>query len=156
MFHIREYSNRVTAINDGGIQVSETDDSEFKPPEVGLLPGEKVEWTERAGTPFLTLFCGGCLPMSAVFIIPLSYIFLGDGIGLGVALLCLIGTLYYLSSFIGIRRTRYYLTTNRVIEVRGGFIEKQIPLTVFSGRPHTEFLQVKEDHRSGATLFVRI
>lgn len=133
-----------------------TEDKEFKPPDIGLLPDEKVEWTERAGTPFMIIFCGGCLPLSAVFIIPFSYILFGNGIGLGVAFLCLIGILYYVSSFVAIRRTRYYITTKRVIEVRGGFIEKELSRELFSGRPHSEFLQVKEDHRSGATTFVTI
>ncbi|MDF1538092.1 MAG: hypothetical protein P1Q69_04235 [Candidatus Thorarchaeota archaeon] len=91
--------------------------------------------------------------MSSVFLIPLSYVFLGAGIGSGVAFLCFIGILYYVSSFIRIRRTRYYMTTKRIIEVRGGFIENQLRLELFEGRSRSEFLQVKEDHRSGAETY---
>ncbi len=132
------------------------DDSEFNPPEVGLETDETVEWSERAGTPFLILWCGGCLPLSSVFIIPFTFIFIGESIGLGVSFLVLVGILYYLNAFIRIRRTRYFLTTKRILEVRGGFIVNQLRLELFTGRLHTEFLQVKEDHNAGATTFVTI
>jgi len=132
------------------------DDSEFTPPEVGLENDETVVWSEKAGTPFLTIFCGGCLPMSSVLLIPFAFAFLGESIGLGVAFVALMGTLYYLLAFVRIRRTRYYLTTKRVIEVRGGSIENQMRLELFIGRPHSEFLQVKEDHRSGAGTYSTI
>jgi len=42
---------------------------------------------------------------------------------------------YFLIAYINLRRIRYYLTTERIIEGRGARILKEIPLEHFSGKP---------------------
>ncbi|TXT56542.1 MAG: hypothetical protein BAJATHORv1_20131 [Candidatus Thorarchaeota archaeon] len=125
----------------------------FEPPEHGLQSEERVIWHEKAGTPFLTIFCGGCLPLSSVFIIPISAVILGERVGFGIAFLLLAGILYYLVKFITIKRTSYYLTNQRIIEVRGGEIIEEIPRSVFTGKKPNEFLRISEDHEDAYTWY---
>ncbi|MHA1769398.1 MAG: zinc-ribbon domain-containing protein [Candidatus Thorarchaeota archaeon] len=51
--------------------------------------------------------------------------------------------LFFIVSFVNVRRTRYYLTSERVLVVRGGNIRKEIPLSHFAGRPISQFLETK-------------
>ncbi len=44
--------------------------------------------------------------------------------------------------FMNVRRTRYYLTSERVIVTRGEEIHKEIPLAHFVGMPLSQFLEV--------------
>jgi len=48
---------------------------------------------------------------------------------------------YFLIAFINLRRIRYYLTTERIIEGRGARILKEIPLEHFSGKPLGQFFE---------------
>jgi hypothetical protein len=50
-------------------------------------------------------------------------------------------------AFVRERRTRYYLTSERIIETRGGSLIKEIPLDHFSGRPLSQFLEAKVTHQ---------
>ncbi|MHA2350422.1 MAG: hypothetical protein ACXADL_12430 [Candidatus Thorarchaeota archaeon] len=49
-------------------------------------------------------------------------------------------------AFIRERRTRYYLTTERIIEARGGVLIKEIPLEHFAGKPLSQFLESRVTH----------
>ncbi|MBD3405959.1 MAG: hypothetical protein GF411_07520 [Candidatus Lokiarchaeota archaeon] len=125
----------------------------FNPPEYGLKTDEQVIWHEKAGTPFLTMFCGGCLPLASVFVIPISAIVLGERWGIGISILLLAGIIYYLARFINIRRTSYYLTNQRIIEVRGAGIIEAIPRSVFIDKKTNEFLKISEDHEDAGTWY---
>ena len=50
----------------------------FDPPEEGLQPDESITWERKAGIPFLTTFCGGCLTLSSIFLIVFVGAFFGD------------------------------------------------------------------------------
>ncbi|MHA2357035.1 MAG: hypothetical protein ACXADC_17835 [Candidatus Thorarchaeota archaeon] len=50
-------------------------------------------------------------------------------------------------AFIRERRTRYYLTNDRIIEARGGAVIKEVPLEHFAGKPLGEFLEAKVTHQ---------
>ncbi|MHA1906920.1 MAG: hypothetical protein ACW98Y_06475 [Candidatus Thorarchaeota archaeon] len=128
----------------------------FNPPEEGLRNGESVVWEKKAGITTSIWFCGGCLPLLSVFMVPLAFVFFGSSIGTGVLFFCSVGMLYFLSYYIRLRRTRYYLTTKRIIEVRGGDIHQELDLERFSGKSHDEFLKVNEDYRSGADTFYTV
>ena len=137
--------------------MSAADDIEFNPPEVGLLPGETIVWNQKANSPFITLWCGGCLTLSSFFLIPFAYVVLGSTYGNSLAFLVLIGIIYSIYVYIRTRRTMYFLTSKRVLEVRGGFIAKQLSRELFSGRPQSEYLQIKEEsYTESGTRFIRI
>ncbi|MHA2423513.1 MAG: hypothetical protein ACXAEF_01925 [Candidatus Thorarchaeota archaeon] len=125
----------------------------FNPPEVGLHHDETVVWEKKAGITTSIWFCGGCLPLLMPFIVPLSFAYLGSSVGIGVLFFCVLGIMYFAYTYLKIRRTRYYLTTKRIIEVRGGDIQQELPLESFSGKPLDDYFQVKEDYRSGANTF---
>ncbi len=125
----------------------------FEPPEYGLKPGEEIVWHQRAGTPFLFIFCGVCFPLLSVFVIIFTGSIYGASIVFGLVFFVLIGILYTVYSFIKIRRTKYYLTTSRLLEVRSGEIQEEISLELFKGKPHTEFLQIKEDHQDAGIQY---
>ncbi len=62
--------------------------------------------------------------------------------------LTLVGASIILGSFVRTRRTRYYLTSERILEVRGDHIIKEIPLEHFAGKPIGQFLEASVSHRS--------
>ena len=128
----------------------------FNPPEYGLLPEETVLWQQSAGTPFMIFYCGGCIPLSSVFVIPLIAVYIGEAIASGYALFALMVLLYMVARYINIRRTQYYLTTNRIIETRGERIVEEIPRESLGDRNPRDFFQAKEDHRSGGDTIYRI
>ncbi|MFW9849557.1 MAG: hypothetical protein ACFFF4_10460 [Candidatus Thorarchaeota archaeon] len=125
----------------------------FNPPEEGLQPGESIIWQKKARITTSIWFCGGCLPLMMPFLIPLAFLTFGNSVGTGVLFFCTLGLLYLIYAYIKIRRTKYYLTTRRIIEVRGGNIQQEIHLERFIGKSPDEFFQVKENYRSGAETF---
>jgi hypothetical protein len=128
----------------------------FNPPNEGLQEGETMVWDKKAGITTSIWFCGGCIPLLSVFMVPLTYVIFGASIGTGVLFFMVLGFLYFLFYFIRLRRTKYYLTTKRIIEVRGGDIHQELSIDRFAGKPHDEFIQVKEDYRSGADTFFTV
>ncbi|TFG15568.1 hypothetical protein EU537_00680 [Candidatus Thorarchaeota archaeon] len=128
----------------------------FSPPEYGLLPEETVLWQQSGGTPFMIFYCGVCLPLSSVFIIPFIAAYIGETIASGYALFSLMILLYTVARYINIRRTQYYLTTNRIIETRGGRIVEEISRESLRERNPREFFQAKEDYGSGGGAIYRI
>jgi hypothetical protein len=120
----------------------------FDPPEDGLFPGESVVWSRRAGTSFWVIFNGACLCILAPMVAIFSYEQAGAEVGNLMMFLLLGGALYLVWVFVKDRRTMYYLTNERIIEVRARYILRQIPLDCFSGIPHRQFLESKVDHTS--------
>lgn len=128
----------------------------FDPPEEGMLPGEEIVWTRKAGTVFWIVFCGVCIPILPFVILSIAYEMLGDIGGILIIALTILGTLYILGSYINLRRTRYYLTSERIIEVRSGNIRKEIPLERFSGRPLGQFFESNVSHTQNGRPIYRI
>ena len=90
------------------------DRSRFDPPHEGMLPGESIVWSRRAGTGFWVVFFGALLVMGGPV---LSFASLDDfGVSVGVFFggLTIIGFIILIAILINVRRTRYYLTTDRV------------------------------------------
>jgi hypothetical protein len=125
-----------------------TPSSRFDPPEEGLMPGESIVWTRRAGTGFWLIFFG------FIIVIGLPAIAFGvfEDAGLMFALpfflIGIVGTIGVVGLFVRTKRTRYYLTSERIIETRGGQILKEIPLHHFAGKPIGQFLESRVTHRS--------
>jgi len=120
----------------------------FDPPEEGLMPGESIVWTRRAGTGFWLIFFG------FIIVIGLPVIVLGvaEDFGFSFALpflfLATVGIIAVVGLFIRTKRTRYYLTSDRILEVRGGKIIKEIPLHHFAGKPIGQFMESSVTHRA--------
>ena len=128
----------------------------FDPPEEGMLPGEEIVWTRKAGTDFFIIFCGGCSPILPFLVVPFIVEMFGDFIGMLALAGSILVMIYFLFAFINLRRVRYYLTSERVMSVRGGNILKQIPLEHFSGRPLGQFFESKVAHLENKRPIYRI
>ncbi|MFW9793024.1 MAG: hypothetical protein ACFFEE_01880 [Candidatus Thorarchaeota archaeon] len=120
----------------------------FDPPEEGLMPGESIVWTRRAGTGFWLIFFGFIIVIGG----PALLLGFSEEFGfvslLPMGLLVAVGTIAVIASFVRTKRTRYYLTSERIIEVRGRRVLKEIPLHHFAGKPIGQFLESRVTHRS--------
>ena len=112
------------------------------------MPGENIVWTRRAGTGFWLIFCGFLIVIGGPAVLfgfiqefspPLPFLF---------AILVAAGIIGEIALFIRTKRTRYYLTSERILEVRGANIIKEIPLHHFAGKPIGQFLESRVTHRS--------
>ena len=122
--------------------------SRFDPPEEGLMPGESIVWTRRAGIGFWTIFFGFMLVIGG----PLLVVFGIEDFGflpiIPVFVLVVVGFIGLIARLIQVKRTRYYLTSERILETRGGRILKEIPLHHFAGKPIGQFLETRVTHMS--------
>ncbi|MFQ5832362.1 MAG: hypothetical protein ACE5H4_06655 [Candidatus Thorarchaeota archaeon] len=120
----------------------------FDPPKEGLWPGENIVWTRRAGTGFWIIFVGFIVLAGGPALSLVALDEFGMAVATPLLFLTLIGASIILGSFVRTRRTRYYLTSERILEVRGGRINKEIPLEHFAGKPIGQFLEATVSHRS--------
>ncbi|MFW9800206.1 MAG: hypothetical protein ACFFD9_07215 [Candidatus Thorarchaeota archaeon] len=120
----------------------------FDPPKEGLWPGESIVWTRRAGTGFWIIFVGFIVLMGGPALSLVAFEEFGMAVAGPLVFLTLIGVIIILGSFVRTRRTRYYLTSERIIEARGGQVIREIPLDHFVGKPIGQFLEASVSHRS--------
>jgi hypothetical protein len=132
------------------------DGGRFDPPRVGMLSGESIVWTRRAGTGFWIIFIGFIVIAGGPAFTLVSFEYFGLFLAIIVGILTLIGYIMLLGTLINVRRTRYYLTTDRILEVRGGKIKRYFSLEHFSGRPLGQFLEARATHSSGNESFYAI
>ncbi|MHA1962400.1 MAG: hypothetical protein ACW99U_19525 [Candidatus Thorarchaeota archaeon] len=123
-------------------------DRRFDPPEVGMLPGESIVWSRRAGTGFWVIFFGAMILMGGPAVTLASLDAFGLSVSIIFGILTLVGIMALLGTLINVRRTRYYLTTDRILEVRGGKIQRVVPLDHFAGRPLGQFIESRVTHTS--------
>ncbi|MFX0046178.1 MAG: hypothetical protein ACFE8Z_10040 [Candidatus Hermodarchaeota archaeon] len=120
----------------------------FDPPDEGMLPGESIVWTRRAGTDFWIIFLGALFAMGAPLLTFLSFdaneLLLGSMFGF----LTIVGFVGLGAILVRVRRTRYYLTTDRIVEARGGKIIRVVPLDHFAGKPLGQFIESRVTHSS--------
>ncbi|MFW9888264.1 MAG: hypothetical protein ACFFER_08790 [Candidatus Thorarchaeota archaeon] len=132
--------------------MSESQDSfegiRFDPPHEGMLPGESIVWSRRAGTGFWVIFFGGILVIGGPMLTFASLDAFGLPISLMFGVLTLVGLIMLLVTLINVRRTRYYLTTDRIVEVMGRRIRRAIPLDHFAGRPLGQFIESRVTHKA--------
>ncbi len=128
--------------------VSSIGTGRFDPPNEGMLPGESIVWTRKAGTDFWIIFLGLLFVMGAPLVTFLSL----EAYGLLVAgilgFLTIVGFAVLGAMLVNARRTRYYLTTDRILEVRGRKIVRAVPLDHFAGRPLGQFIESRVTHSS--------
>jgi hypothetical protein len=120
-----------------------------------MLPGENILWTRRAGFGFWLIFFGMLILTGGPFLFI-------DGLFIGLNLSTLLLALYILTilglfwTFFQTRRTRYYLTSDRILKARAGDILKEIPLSHFAGKPISQFIESSVTHRSNNRPVYRI
>ncbi|MHA2385255.1 MAG: hypothetical protein ACXAEE_03490 [Candidatus Thorarchaeota archaeon] len=122
----------------------------FDPPHEGMLPGESIVWSRRAGTGFWVIFFGAMLLMGGPVLTFASLDAFGLSVSIMFGILTLIGFIALLVTLINVRRTRYYLTTDRIVEVRGGEIRRAIPLDHFAGKPLGQFIESRVTHTANS------
>jgi hypothetical protein len=122
------------------------DRERFDPPHEGMLPGESIVWSRRAGTGFWVIFFGAILFMGGPVLTFASLDAFGVSTSLLFGGLTLIGFVILIGLLINVRRTRYYLTTDRIVEVRGDTIMREIPLDHFAGKPLGQFIESRVTH----------
>ncbi|TFG31721.1 N-acetyltransferase [Candidatus Thorarchaeota archaeon] len=126
---------------------------EFSPPDTGLIPGEEVVWSRRSGMTAWVMLSGGCCIVFSPWVLLFIYTFSGPLLGNVVLAIVGIGILLTIIEFINSRRTKYYLTTRRIVEVRGGLIHAQIQLESFQGVGINDYLTLKSTYREGGDYF---
>ncbi|MGD9397716.1 MAG: hypothetical protein PVJ05_14875 [Candidatus Thorarchaeota archaeon] len=122
--------------------------SRFDPPEEGMLPGERIVWTRRAGTGFWVIFFGFIIVIGGPVVFFMGFEEFGPLVTYFLLILVMAGIIAVIASLVQTRRTRYYLTTDRILEVRGAQVIKEIPLHHFAGTPIGQFLESRVTHRS--------
>ncbi|MFW9968082.1 MAG: hypothetical protein ACFFEA_13085 [Candidatus Thorarchaeota archaeon] len=135
-----------------GVHMNESptssDTGRFDPPEVGMLPGESIVWSRKAGTGFWIIFFGFIVVMGGPVVSFVSVDSFGLSVGIIFGILTLFGFIILFGTLINVRRTRYYLTTDRIVEVRGGKIKRAVPLDHFAGKPLGQFIESRVTHTS--------
>lgn len=126
---------------------------DFSPPEKRLNPGEEVVWSQRAGMAARMMLGGACCIVGSPWVLLVSYVALGAWVGNILLFIVLIGLFLIILEFVNSRRTRYYLTSERIVETRGGLVRTQIPLEAFQGLDPADYLEIKSTYSEGAKTF---
>ena len=133
-----------------------TTTSRFDPPEEGMLPGESIVWTRRAGYGFWAL----CFGLSLFIIAPIMLFTFTEEFGdleiASILVFIIAATMFTTISLVRTRMTRYYLTTERILETRHGTVIREIPLHHFSGKPLSQFLESSVMYTSNGEPVYRI
>jgi hypothetical protein len=119
----------------------------FDPPKQGLHAGESIVWTRREGTSGKVIASGFLLFMFGPVAVVGAYNLYGLSMVGPTAFLLFIIFIVVAVAFVRERNTRYYLTTDRIVEARGGNLVKEMSLEHFSGRPLSQFLESKVTHQ---------
>ncbi len=120
--------------------------TEFKPPDKGLNEGESVVWEQKAGVSFVLMWCAGCLPLLSFFMAFFIVFWVGEQLGTVILAGDGFVILYLFYLVIQSKRTTYYLTTQRLVEARGGALQKEIKLENLRGLPPEEFMRAGISH----------
>jgi hypothetical protein len=130
--------------------------SRFDPPEEGVMPGESIVWTRRAGSGFWVIFFGFIIVIGGPALVVVGIEEFGLAFTYPFLLLAFAGIIAVIASLVQTRRTRYYLTSDRILKVRAGTILKEIPLSHFTGKPISQFIDSGVTHRSNNRPVYRI
>ena len=129
---------------------------EFSPPDEGLKPGESILWNRRAGMAASMMIGGAFCLVFSPWILLLAFASFGQLVGNWAFLMVVAYLLLALFELVTSRRTMYYLTTHRLLEVRGGLIQKQMALELLREAQATGELVVKSTYREGASQYYSV
>ncbi len=126
----------------------------FQPPDVGLLPGEEIVWTRKAGISFWTICLGVILAIAGLTIIFITADDFGVTESAPATIVLLAGFVIFLFSYYRRRKTRYYITDARILTTYRGYITKEISLANFSGKSMGQFIESRVAHTAnGMPIF---
>ena len=111
-----------------------------------LNPGEKILWNRKQGTSFWIACCGFGIPLTLISLLPALPEIMDETTSMFFIIASFFGIAIVAWSYFNIRRTRYHITTERIVETRGGNIVKEISLDQFSGRSLSQFLESRVTH----------
>ncbi len=100
--------------------------------------------TDNKMSRIVQISCSCSIPFLVVFAIE----DFGFSFTLPILVLVAAGIIILIARVIRTKRTRYYLTSARILETRGGRIIKEIPLHHFAGKPISQFLETRVSHMS--------
>ena len=138
-------------------------------PVQGLNDGETIEWSQRAGIGIMILMRNGCFPRLLLVVVAAVLGSLAQGSPAGLLLIVAIFDiiaviaffvllLYVIYLFVQMKRTTYYLTSERLIEVQGKSIKKEIPRSNLKRLAPEQYLKTvwaqKDSRRHYYNIFV--
>ncbi|MGQ4910828.1 MAG: hypothetical protein ACP6KW_01535 [Candidatus Thorarchaeota archaeon] len=129
---------------------------EFSPPDTGLKPGESVLWTRRAGMASKIMFGGGCCIVGAPWLLLVAYGIAGPSVGNVLLYLVLLVLLLTIVEFVNARRTTYYLTTERLVVTRGGFLQSQLSIVALRKAHADGNVEVKYAYEESGEEFYEV
>ncbi|TFG13138.1 hypothetical protein EU537_07455 [Candidatus Thorarchaeota archaeon] len=118
----------------------------FQPPDVGLLPGEEIVWTRKAGISFWTICLGVILVIAGLYAFLIASDDFGATESAPATIGMLVGIVIFLFSYYHRRKTRYYMTDARILTTYRGYITKEISLANFSGKTIGQFIESRVAH----------
>ncbi len=107
-----------------------------------MLPGETILWSRRGKSSFWAMFCACGLPGILISVYEMFEFELYGATEVLYYGAMSIPFLILLIYFVNVHRTRYYLTSERVLVTRGETIRREIPLAHFVGKRMSQFLEV--------------
>ncbi len=99
------------------------------------------------------MFGGGCCLVGSPWLLLLVYGIFGPMVGNSVLLIVAAFLILVVLDAVNSRRTTYYLTTGRLVEVRGGLVQDEMPLELAREASSSGTLEVKPTYREGASQF---
>lgn len=129
---------------------------EFSPPDEGLNPGESILWKRRAGMAAGMMIGGAFCLVFSPWILLLIFMSFGQLVTNWALLMVVVYLLFVISDLMSSRRTMYYLTSHRLIEVKGGLIQSQMALELLREAHADGDLDVKPTYREGASQFYSV
>jgi hypothetical protein len=128
------------------------DEEDLGAPVRGLGDGEIIEWSETAGISIKPLLRNGLCPMLLMILGAAVVGTLAEGSPASMLLIALIYnlvavsgllllSLYVVYAIVQVKRTTYYITPQRLLEVRGRTIRKQIPKADLHGLPADQYIR---------------
>jgi hypothetical protein len=149
------------------IGMSPTEKEEFGSPVRGLNDGETVEWSQNPGVIITTLLRNGCIPILVLLMMPivldsfvqaspaslLIIVVIYNAIAPPVLLLLFLYVVYFL---VRTKSTTYYLTSQRLLEVQGRSIKKEIPRVNLQDIPPDQYLKSVSAQKQEANEFYDI
>ena len=129
---------------------------DFSPPDKGLNPGEQVVWDQRAGMAAKIMIGGTFCLVFWPWVILVIAGWMSPIFANAAIIFFFIAMLITIIEFVNSRRTRFYFTTERIVEARGGLIRTQIQLKNFQEAEDDVHIIVKSTYREGANQFYEI
>jgi len=130
-----------------------SDATDWSTPNVhGLNDSETIEWSGKAGISIMLLMRSSCCPLLLVVVAagalynlaeayPAALLLVAAIVSPIALIVALVFLLYGTYLLIQVKRTTYIITSQRLLEVRGGSIKKEIPKANLHGLEPSQYLK---------------